>query len=328
MVTSAPPLHSRSYHQVKSAITSRRGMIVEGMIQESTVNILVGDSGIGKSPLLYQLALCVSLGRSFLNFPTRQSNVLCVDFENADTEFAHVIHHLTKFLDIPNHELPNFRQLSYPESRAAIETEIRAFKPELVIIDALRGFDHKAEKDAEACMACLDWLHKKAERYKTAFLVLHHTRKPDQKDPPPKLSALSEPVLSWLLQASGSRALINQTEARFAIEEYTQGEASLILRGHVKLTGELPPIYIERIYDPHEPEPLGYSRICGNGLLSQVDRERAARLPDSFTWAEAESVLGIKRGRSLIRLISACQAAGLIDKVGTGKLTHYVRTRN
>src|SRR5438046_89862 len=63
-----------------------------------------------------------------------------------------------------------------------------------------------------------------------------HIRKPDVKEPPPKLSALSQPVLSWLQQASGSRALINQTEARFGIEEYTQGEASLLLRGHVKLT--------------------------------------------------------------------------------------------
>jgi hypothetical protein len=303
-------------------------MLVDGMIQERTVNIIVGDSGIGKSPFLQQLALCVATGQPFLGMLTRQANVLCVDFENSATEFNNTLDQLTKFLDIsPDAELPHFGVLTYPESKPVIESEIRTFKPELVIIDALRGFDHKAEKDAEACMACLDWLHKKAEKYQTAFLVLHHIRKPDEKEPPPKLSALSQPVIAWLNQASGSRALINQTEARFAIEEYTQGEASLIMRGHLKLTGETPPIYIERVYDPDEPKPLGYSRIYSPTLLSQSDRERISHLPESFTWAEAESSLGIKRGKNLVRLVANACAAGIYEKTGIGRHIRYLRIR-
>lgn len=326
-MSTTPPVRSLDHVQIESLIKTARGYLVDSMIQERTVNILVGDSGIGKTPLLQQLALSVALGRSFLSLSTRPARVLSIDYENSATELNHVLRNLSKFFSLP-YAPSNYRALLSPESKAAIELEIRAFQPELIIIDALRGFDHKAEKTSEDAMACLDWLHKKAEKYHAAFLILHHIRKPDSQDPPPRLSALSQPVLTWLLQTSGSRALINQTESRFAVEEYTQGESSLLMRGHVKLTGETPPIYIERVYDPDEPEPLGYARIIGPALLSQADRERASRLPARFTWAEAESALGIKRGKSLLRLISVCCSAGLITKIGSGKSAHYVRIDN
>lgn len=298
------------------------GMIVDSMLQEQTVNIIVGDSGIGKSPLLVQLALCVSLGRPFLDLPTRQCNVLYVDFENSAAELDRVMDQLSEFLSIDG-DPPAFRVLQYPENKTAIELEIKAFQPKLVIVDALRGLDPKAEKDAEATMLCLDWLHKKSAKYHAAFLVLHHTRKPDQKDPPPKLSALSHNVMAWLLQASGSRALVNQTEARFAIEDSNLGDASLIMRGHVKLTGEVGPWYIERVYDPESDTPLGYKQVSGLQVLSQADRERYLRLPQRFNWTEAEISTGIKRGRNLSKLISVCCTARLIKRIGTGKNVRY-----
>ena len=55
--------------------------VVEGLIPPRSVNILVGDSGIGKSPLAYQLGLAVASGTPFLDMPVQQGKVLLVDFE-------------------------------------------------------------------------------------------------------------------------------------------------------------------------------------------------------------------------------------------------------
>ena len=57
--------------------------LVAGLIRPRTVNILVGDSGIGKSPLTYQMALAIAGGIPFLGIRTRQANVLLIDYENS-----------------------------------------------------------------------------------------------------------------------------------------------------------------------------------------------------------------------------------------------------
>ena len=38
----------------------------EGLIRNQSVNLLVGDSGLGKTPLGIQLGVCVAAGLSFL----------------------------------------------------------------------------------------------------------------------------------------------------------------------------------------------------------------------------------------------------------------------
>src|SRR6267378_1469177 len=43
--------------------------VVEGLLPRASINLLVGDSGIGKSPLAYQLALSVAAGIPFLGLP-------------------------------------------------------------------------------------------------------------------------------------------------------------------------------------------------------------------------------------------------------------------
>ena len=72
--------------------------LVEGLIPRGSVNILVGDSGIGKSPLAYQLGLAVAAGKPFLDMPTEQGNVLLVDFENSLTDVRWIMDQQRKHL--------------------------------------------------------------------------------------------------------------------------------------------------------------------------------------------------------------------------------------
>src|ERR1039458_10547716 len=43
--------------------------LVQGMLAPGSVNLLVGDSGVGKSPLAYQLALAVAFGKTVFDPP-------------------------------------------------------------------------------------------------------------------------------------------------------------------------------------------------------------------------------------------------------------------
>ena len=56
--------------------------VIDDLIAEGSVNLGLGNSGIGKSPLCYQMALCVASGKPFLGHPVKQGRVLYLDYEN------------------------------------------------------------------------------------------------------------------------------------------------------------------------------------------------------------------------------------------------------
>src|SRR5260221_14245203 len=63
------------------------GHLIAGLIARRSVNILVGDSGIGKSPMAYQMAIAVAAGLPFLGLPVNsgtgeRSKVMVIDYEN------------------------------------------------------------------------------------------------------------------------------------------------------------------------------------------------------------------------------------------------------
>lgn len=308
-------MKSHSHAEIKAQIKDSKGLIVEDMVQEDSVNILVGDSGIGKTPLLMQLGLCVSAGLPFLGLATRPGPVLYVDHENAKSDLSDILDNLLIHvgLDIAPETL---RFLHFPGSLAEMEQEIAAMKPLFVIVDSVRGMDPQMEKDNTSAGSRIAYLYRLAEKYHCAFLLLHHIRKVDPKEPPPKIAAATN-VMDWLQQSSGARALINQTEARFGIEEYTVGTASLAMRGHFKLRGEVGPWMLERVFNEYD-DALGYSRISGLQLLSQIERDRFNKLPATFRWKEAQQIIapGIKGGKAISQLLRRAQAAGLLLRTG------------
>jgi hypothetical protein len=56
--------------------------LVEGLLPRHGVSVLIGDSNIGKSPLVVQLAVCVAADVDFLDRPTRHGKAVLLDFEN------------------------------------------------------------------------------------------------------------------------------------------------------------------------------------------------------------------------------------------------------
>jgi len=57
--------------------------LVEGFLPQQSIAIAAGDSTIGKSALVCQLALCVAAGVPFLGMKTNPGTVLYFDLENS-----------------------------------------------------------------------------------------------------------------------------------------------------------------------------------------------------------------------------------------------------
>jgi hypothetical protein len=314
------PLKSLTYDQLRELVANAPGDIVSGLVPEQSVNIWAGDSGLGKSALLIQLGLCVAAGLPFLGQEVRPgpNKVLLVDLENSQAALNGLIDTISGYLGLP-HPPEDFRILSFPDA-PDVEREILAFRPALVIIDALRGFNPEAEEKNSVSGKMLSQLHKLAVRIKAAIIFVHHLRKEDRKNPAAG-TLVATPVMDWLQEVSGARALVNQTDVRVGIEAQSIGETEIVLKGHYKLSGEFGPWHIGRVYGD-EGEPLGYRRLRGFELLSQEHRDAYKKLESESTYTQARKAFG-KGGRPLTTFLSNCFGAGILEKHGAGKKARY-----
>ena len=170
--------------------------VVDLLVPPASVNIAVGDSGLGKSPWVYQLSLCVAAGVPFLGLPVKQGRVLHIDLENG----LFPIHNLCKRLGhhLGLKEPPEDLLILPPQASnlGLLENFVRKYGPQLVVIDSLRSFHPRTEESNADAAEFLHRLHAIAKRYDVAFLLIHHIKKPSENGVP----ALEDtPVMSWSL---------------------------------------------------------------------------------------------------------------------------------
>jgi hypothetical protein len=245
-------------------------MLIDGLLPARGFHPLIGDSGLGKSPLLMQAAVCVATGTPFLGMKVRQGKVLLNDHENAG--------HLLKTLravsraigkDYDRDVKENLAFLPSKEAADVFQVFSAGHRFAMVIVDALRGFASGQEIDPKVMAPLIT----KMSAIDTCWLVCHHLRKEDRKSPPPSLEDVSGTrVLYWLQEAAGSRAIINQASTRLAVIEPRGSEAALFVRGFVKGHGEVGPFHLERIHDVDGEEPLGYALATDWTLLGETHR--------------------------------------------------------
>jgi AAA domain len=311
---------SLTHRELKTLIANAPGDLVSGLIPEESVDIFVGDSGLGKTPLLVQLGLSVSAGVPFLDYETRRAAVLYVDYENGGTGFDALLDKLGGFIGLS--ETPNaFRHLQQPGSTEDVITEIKVLHalhpdlPQLVIVDALRGLGPAAESKNEAASELITKLQTLARELGLSVLILHHIRKDNPNAPQASLN--DSEIMDWLQRAAGARALINQTNVRFGIDSHKVGDAELILKGHYKLRGPFGPIQIARVYDD-EGEPIGYRKLTGVGLLPSEQRDVFGKLPDEFKFSQAVKASG-KGPKTVAEWLRGWRSAGVVTKFGEAK---------
>jgi hypothetical protein len=290
----------------------RTAFVVDGLLSAKSVAVAAGDSAIGKSPLVLELALCVAAGAPFLGMATAQGRVLYLDLENPLADCKMMRDALVRFLQLGNAPEDFLLMTEPPPDLAQVIAEIR---PQLVVIDSVRSFRPEATKSNVEAGNWLKGIRAQARKYGCAFLFVHHLRKPDRSFGPPDLESNS--VVNWLLEMEGPRAFVNQTDLRIAITEGEQ-DVALRVKWSRRVYGDSPLVLLERIYD-EEGDPAGYRAATGAALLSQHRREALEKLPPEFSFKKAKAALG-RADDPTNKFLLQCMQLGVIEKVKKG---HY-----
>ncbi len=307
--------------------------IVEGLIPPRSVNLLVGDSGVGKTPLAYQLALAVAAGAPFLGLPVRAAKVLLVDYENALWDAHWLLEQQRKHLGLSAYPA-NF--LLWPlhlgplsgRWEKVVDQVIQQLGPDLVILDSLRSYNPAMETQNRTAARQIRMLRATVCSSGASLLLVHHVRKQTTHRP---LDIEQGQALDWLLGTAGARALINQTDVRLALAARSEPartngprnesgeEVTLVLRGHYRTRGEVGPFLLRRRWDA-DGEPLGYERLRSDPSMLENPEQQAVyqRLPESFRFNEACRLYG-RQSESTIRFLRKLIELGLVRKVARGQ---------
>jgi archaellum biogenesis ATPase FlaH len=290
---------------------TRVQFLVDGFLPAKSIGIAAGDSTIGKSPLAYQLGLCVAAGVPFLGRSTKQGRVVYFDLENSIHDSRAIRDALARFLGL-SVAPENF--LLATEPPLALETLIAEVKPSLVIIDSLRAFAPEATRDNPAAAAWLNALRRLARKHGVCFVIVHHVRKP--KDAGTHCDLTSRKVSEWMLEMEGPRALVNQTDVRIALEPGNGEPAALGMKWSRRVYGDSPLVLLERVFDD-DGEPAGYRQATGINLLSPERRAAFEKLSAEFRYTDAKQALN-RGAASTVNFLTECVQLGIAVPVEKG----------
>ncbi len=296
----------------------RQPYLVEGLIRQKLVGLWVGDSGIGKSPLAYQLGICVAAGKDFLGRPVVKGRVVYVDRENSLLDSQTLCKALSQYLGLS--EAPEDFLLRFDGESFSLESLLEEVRPALLIIDSLRAFKPGVEEKPREAAEFLNEMRRLARKYSVAIVLIHHVRQEDRKDGRPCLENSS--AMDWLTEASGVRALLNHVDMRLGIDDRVGrsgalGEQmALMLKGHERLKGEFGPFHLARVLD-EDGDPSGYRLLASLELLSEDQRRAYETLTDKFTFKDAKQAYG-RTDDPTAKFLKKCLSAGLIRKPSKG----------
>lgn len=288
--------------------------LVEGLLPAEDVHIAVGDSGLGKTPWAYQLGLCVATGTPFLGMNVRQGKVVYLDLENGREDILQLGRTLCSHLGVK--PFPEDFLVADGNEEISLEQAITLHNPCLGIVDTLRMFSPSAEGTNEEAGRLLKKWRWIARESGCAILFLHHPRKPNADIGVPPLE--NTPLIEWLHEASGARALVNQTNARIGFDRLrSRDDCAFVMKSHVKTKCESEAIYVERVFN-EVAEPVGYRRKVGYELLGNEHQVAAfLQLPEQFTFKVAKHTYE-RTDAPTKEWLNKCEAVGIVHQVSRG----------
>ena len=323
-------IHTPATLRVRARELDSAGYLIEGLVPTRSIGLLLGDSGLGKSPLMYQAAICVASGLPFLGRKTRKGRVLIADFENGINDILGILEKISQHLGLP--EPPSNDDLllwtltdcdrRYGQPGYTLPDMLRELKPDLAIVDSLGSYDPQAEEKNSAANLLLQDFRKLARDVGTSAYFVHHRRKQSRKADERTAPLEVANIRQWFEDARGASALINGSDVRLGLAEpdisaMHKDDAALVLRGFGRLRGEIGPLYLARIMDD-AGEPLGYRELIGPELLMNVLQEDAFNLlPAQFRFADAKRIY--KRSDQPTRnFLVRCINFGIVRQLARG----------
>lgn len=301
--------------------------LIEGLLPEGSLDLLIGDSGLGKSPLAYQMGICVAAGVPFLGARVVERPVLYLDFENGSWQIYDLVARLSRHVGLtePPENLMlwniNDAPLDFGQQTKRLDM-IKDLKPGLIVIDPLSGLFPEIEMKNSDATKTYQELRVAMRRYKCAILGLHHLKKPSLKPGEKAVSLEDDHFRKWFLQARGAGVLVNGADVRLGMDIPStsvggNADIALVVRGYARIRGEIPTMYLGRIFD-QDGEPLGYRKLTGVRLLRNAEQEKAyCGLPDSFDFKTAKRIYG-KQDQATSEFLGKCIAKGILRKVSRG----------
>lgn len=303
----------------QDVVAKEQEWMVDGLLMERSVNLLVGDSGLGKTPFGVSLGICIAAGIPFMGREVRQGRVLYCDTESTQHDFNRIIGSVSRTMGLSAPPQDFFfwspywtdRVLDAPLSRQLFE-HVEAVKPTLAFVDPLRTFWPHADQKGDEAMRMITAMRK----LDTSWLITHHRRKERQDGFMP--TRLADDPQGWFQAAAGVLALINHTDARLGAEKQSSGEAELLIGGFVRSFGPINPLYLAREYDD-AGKAQGYRSVMGSGFLSDSEREVWNSLGGTFRYKDVKRALGGNSDSNTKRLLGKLQSLGLAQPDAKGK---------
>jgi hypothetical protein len=295
--------------------------LIDGLVPQQAINIVVGDSGLGKSPLLYQAGMCVAAGGRFLGREVRQERVLYIDHENGVAQIDGLVVRLTKFLGLAERPT-DFRIWSANDSTEPLDlaAACEQFKPSWVIIDPLSLMWPSAERDNPSAAEVFKFLRQLMSRHHCAVTIMHHLRKPSDNPKAKREPLETAEWNTWFHQARGPSVFINNSDVRLGVDRPAPclNKDHLILKGFERVNGEIPIIRLCRVRN-QGGEPVGYRLVAGADLLDNPEQRAAYEaLPPEFSFGEAKVVYR-REDQPTADFLKKCDRAGILRKVDKGR---------
>ena len=328
-------LHTPASLRLRARELGAADHLVEGLLPSRSIGLLVGDSGLGKSPLACQLGICVASGLPFLGRKTRKGRVVIADFENGIGDLYELFERICRYLKLAeppsDHDLLiwtlNDSLPAYGQPGNTLLDILRDVKPQLAIIDSLAAYDPQAEERNSDANRMLRGLRKIIRETGTSTLAVHHRRKMPRKADESAGPLESANLRQWMQDTRGASALINGSDVRLGVDApdisaVQKDDVALVLRGLGRIRGDIGPLYLARDHDENG-DPAGYRLLTGPELLFNPEQQNAlAKLPSRFTFKEAKLAYGRSDQPTRNWLIHMCelalvrqQARGTYEKV-------------
>ena len=308
--------------------------IIENLLSAAQTGFILGDSGLGKSPFVYQLGICASAAIPFIGEQSYQTDVLYLDFENSRVQGDDIEERLCQFLNLsqtPNaftrwHEsdcVEKYGTAGYTLDDIIKDWAVASPNPrKLVIADPYRYWRGEIENPKLSDRE-LQTIRGIARKYKTAILgICHPRRAPSEKNSGSLLNPI-ETVESnprnWIMAKSrGSGNLISNSDVRIGFDvcgcslPNTQDAERRVVGGFRRVQGSVGPIHIDKVLHPVDGEPLGWQRVFV--ALSAAHESIYAGLPATFKFKDAARVYCKNSARAVDAFLKACQEAGRLRK--------------
>ncbi len=314
----------------RAAEAAAQRYLVEHLVPTQAVVGLFGDSGLGKTPFIYQMLLCVSAGIPFLGLEVEQGAALYLGYEDSTTQTNSVIEQQMIHLGLG--ELPkdfhvwsvNDASPDYGLSHKFVDL-VKRKKPKLVVLDPIASFFDAVEDSATNATRAVHVLRGIGKDVGCSTLFLHHLKKTREEDPSGGVP-WEELELSVLLQrARGSNAIVSAIDTRIMFGKATTKGADVGVKGRGRGQSEFPTMLLSRDYDD-AGDVLGYTRMTGIDLVSNLEyRGMYERMPERFRFTDAVRISG-KSKPSVALFCKGSISAGILRKE-EGKNGLYVKVR-